>query len=1533
MVKRKVLVFQLRKGPDLSDPMHRLRMWESAFFLNSFQNLESREQFFFYSITFGHINPRRNIVGSLRRRRLFTPGFRLTPGQFKPLHVPLAMWPHKVMVLPYAELKHYAISVDLWKINDYYFNQLYACARMTLEEVVNSEPEFQMQLLRRIKGKKRSFEVHKIRVSLQLSEVFDFDMHFDSWWFMPDRKMPEVVQKMPKFLRFILPRGHRRGTTTRTTPPAPNNFWPSPCSCTFRGTMQHLANAYFVVSVSCFNPAQRYRAPAKVGTCIMSLKSVAQYPLFRGIVKKMTTVETKFQQGELMGNIRCYIRSVGVHEYEEVKHRPSQPIAGAALVTQLDLHEQYLVIRLFKCENIPAANTDSGSSDPLVKIKWDGIVNTSFVRPGTCRPVFNQNFYFPIRLLDPRERRVPSFIKDTLPLDLYSKGPIVFEVWDQDETSSDFLGGCEVLLSTILKEGLRESRCLAEGLGESHEKSRLPDGRPAGFRYKGDDQVDEEEEANPDEEVEQREIPIFEKPIETCVYKGDGQELRGSTVPLIGQGKSTIYYEIFFIPDFPEGLSIPEPPSVKIEKDLWKQFSKRWNRDFDKWMKMYLEWFPEAPARRRFLCTAGHPQTNNLFPLPCFVVPISVPAQISQEGELLHWICSMNFLYPPKQLRTGELPRWLSPNYFLITRKGSINDHALLLCSCLLGLDYDAYVCKGTINNGNTEHVWVATRHENGWVTFWEITTKKRYDLCQRWGYPKETPPENESAVATVNREADQNPYWDGAYLQAWQMWAAQQQGITPSEPKEPLAGLDQPELDVSWDSFGEEGEVTEEDESRNVQTVIMDKAKLRKVLQEKLSELPISPRRELLEPDLTLAFVPYSSIEVMFNNSQLWGNLQNHHPACITYDLENEWKWRPFLFEQPAPIDANILIAPPTRDRACEQLADDIGTEVAENIRLVRNKRGLNSHFEFKEEMFQRLEKYLDLLEYRLHLDPLFDPGPPEGHEAWSAWGMWDNVETQQENNDQTYQNLRSQGSQFWQAKEHGGEAWTQYRDNEEEKPEEDFVMPEGGGTQLQSIASPEALAAAQPPQDPAQQSNPLQFCQEAQHGVAPNDSEWENIVRRVNWQQMRARCIRLRKERSKKKATRKELDWQQHRGRPEVARGSKRNESDLDLSCCVLDGEVVRSQIRVIEPMSSSAEKTGKADEPFVYVHGSCSVGGRGFEGTRGNTPSFHNIFECVRPLDVNRLSYEEEKRMEATAQELVLQGLESINICHGSDTDSNTTTSHANEIAPASFAPAPQHSAPPPLDYDDLAAVPPPPQALSTAEAPLPPPPPPVPATVEGTGAGAVAANQLAAAQYAEELIPPPKVSTEYTLYDGGIDVTSMGFSAPKTRKRRIKQIEVIEGEEVVPEEVEEPETEQPKPPNEWKRPTSNMKYQMDQVAKWKWYYRMEGLYYNWQKYKFPVRANHTFTGFSLHFSTTDVAEMRGYLSGARRFRKFIEIDVDNIVYVIFSKVYPLMGGVVSTWLFLGCEIPWTTVQDRETRMRRPPIKRRRHKKRRS
>lgn len=62
-------------------------------------------------------------------------------------------------------------------------------------------------------------------------------------------------------------------------------------------------------------------------------------------------------------------------------------------------------------------------------------------------------------------------------------------------------------------------------------------------------------------------------------------------------------------------------------------------------------------------------------------------------------------------------------------------------------------------------------------------------------------------------------------------------------------------------------------------------------------------------------AWLPYKTIELLFNSYQLWGNLQNADPSVIYYDLESPWQWRPLL-AQPLdnPLDADVVIPMPIR-------------------------------------------------------------------------------------------------------------------------------------------------------------------------------------------------------------------------------------------------------------------------------------------------------------------------------------------------------------------------------------------------------------------------------------------------------------------------------------------------------------------------------------------------------------------------------------------------------------------------------------------
>eukprot|EP00918_Siedleckia_nematoides_P077197 GHVU01168823.1.p1 GENE.GHVU01168823.1~~GHVU01168823.1.p1 ORF type:complete len:310 (-),score=46.88 GHVU01168823.1:333-1262(-) len=233
------------------DPWRLVRLWESSFFLSSFQNLEATEQSFFYVVSLSPVNPRlkyeRRCIPPVT---LYTPGFILAPGEHRVLNVPIGVWPRTTFQLSYSQLADFHIIIQHWKFKTAAFNELFAEYKMSLKDVVESEPEQRILLKRKLQNTNdRSYEVHNMRITLHLSEVFEFDLYFDSWWFIPEAKMPKKLQALPKKFKLCLPRGRGMGETVAWTELSNNHYWKCPARVTFTGTKSNLENSCFILIV------------------------------------------------------------------------------------------------------------------------------------------------------------------------------------------------------------------------------------------------------------------------------------------------------------------------------------------------------------------------------------------------------------------------------------------------------------------------------------------------------------------------------------------------------------------------------------------------------------------------------------------------------------------------------------------------------------------------------------------------------------------------------------------------------------------------------------------------------------------------------------------------------------------------------------------------------------------------------------------------------------------------------------------------------------------------------------------------------------------------------------------------------------------------------------------------------------------------------------------------------------------------------------------------------------------------------------
>lgn len=165
-----------------------------------------------------------------------------------------------------------------------------------------------------------------------------------------------------------------------------------------------------------------------------------------------------------------------------------------------------------------------------------------------------------------------------------------------------------------------------------------------------------------------------------------------------------------------------------------------------------------------------------------------------------------------------------------------------------------------------------------------------------------------------------------------------------------------------------------------------------------------VAPDKKLMG-DNAVTWLPYDSIEVVFNGENCWANRQNHHPACITYDFEDEEeiveeapakggkksdearvikkprRWEPLLKKeeeslkaQVKPIAPNVSIQSALPPTIVESLRKELIIEIKQNIELHRSKQGVDVQWEVKSETLEeQLWAFLDIHEKWMYIDPDF--------------------------------------------------------------------------------------------------------------------------------------------------------------------------------------------------------------------------------------------------------------------------------------------------------------------------------------------------------------------------------------------------------------------------------------------------------------------------------------------------------------------------------------------------------------------------------
>ncbi|XP_049952311.1 centrosomal protein of 76 kDa-like isoform X1 [Schistocerca serialis cubense] len=201
-------------------------------------------------------------------------------------------------------------------------------------------------------------------------------------------------------------------------------------------------------------------------------------------------------------------------------------------------------------------------------------------------------------------------------------------------------------------------------------------------------------------------------------FLGVGAE---NTIPV-----GTVEVKVSLVPALSQPLSQNVITAQKnLEKSVRTERCKIFLLYAKTWWKDYLSVRSEHSTRTVKI----YAQDENLETKPVFTFlkAMEVGRPFLETPRQAAWFVSLIPLENPDASNT--LPfngHWNNLHTFLCCRKGGPADHALLLCSLLLGFGLNAFVCIGTKANGSP-WAWVLTQGNKKYVTFWESTTGTRY--------------------------------------------------------------------------------------------------------------------------------------------------------------------------------------------------------------------------------------------------------------------------------------------------------------------------------------------------------------------------------------------------------------------------------------------------------------------------------------------------------------------------------------------------------------------------------------------------------------------------------------------------------------------------------------------------------------------------------------------------------------------------------------------------------------------------------------
>ncbi|SCP03711.1 double C2-like domain-containing protein, putative [Plasmodium malariae] len=378
------------------------------------------------------------------------------------------------------------------------------------------------------------------------------------------------------------------------------------------------------------------------------------------------------------------------------------------------------------------------------------------------------------------------------------------------------------------------------------------------------------------------------------------------------QRMSNIHFSIWTYPDLlnNENIKVVAP----LVFNTTKNFPSKLAEKYEKLKILYIEVLRTIKAipdnctdvtkAKRYYNYELFNQRKEYHFLPSLLTNVKSPYCDESTNAIFHYVRCIPFVHKKDNIA-------FTPDFTLQLKGGNALDHSLLLCSLFLGIPVIAFVCFGTLWD-NQKHAWVATFEYNeeknyGLVKFWETTTGNVYILKRRFY--------NLNKLKSIE--------------------------IKLSESK--------------YKSHIRDGFLYKNGININTERIKEDtKRHIKELFKNRVTDVPIGG------PSL-----PYKTIDLIFNNKNIYLNLQESSPLNIWYDY---WKfdlWFPF-----SSVEYNIKpcftlksFSHKMENMELDRIAKELRTNIEKNINIYRASRNLSTRWNRDETLELFLQIGLELL------------------------------------------------------------------------------------------------------------------------------------------------------------------------------------------------------------------------------------------------------------------------------------------------------------------------------------------------------------------------------------------------------------------------------------------------------------------------------------------------------------------------------------------------------------------------------------------